>query len=168
MYGYPEQFIPAPELIGYSRLARRPRRVPAHRHGARHRRRRGDGMKKIEAFIRHEAFEPIRTELLQLGLPLDVDLRGQGLGTPEGHHRALPRRRADQLPAPEAQDRVRGCHRRRRARWSRCFLRHARTGAVGDGKVFVMAVEQAYRIRTGESGEDTLQAHPDAAAAAAS
>ena len=47
------------------------------------------------------------------------------------------------------------------------LLRHARTGAVGDGKVFVMPVEQAYRIRTGESGEDTLQAHPDAAAAVA-
>jgi nitrogen regulatory protein PII len=46
------------------------------------------------------------------------------------------------------------------------ILKHARTGSVGDGKVFVMPVEEAYRIRTGESGEETLQAHPDAAAAA--
>ena len=38
-------------------------------------------------------------------------------------------------------------------------LKHARTGAVGDGKVFVLPIEQAYRIRTGESGEETLQAH---------
>ena len=30
-----------------------------------------------------------------------------------------------------------------------------------------MPVEEAYRIRTGESGEETLQAHPDAATAAA-
>jgi hypothetical protein len=30
----------------------------------------------------------------------------------------------------------------------------------------VLPVEEAYRIRTGESGEETLQAHPDAAAAA--
>jgi nitrogen regulatory protein PII len=44
------------------------------------------------------------------------------------------------------------------------ILRHARTGNIGDGKLFVMPVEQAYRIRTGESGEETLQAHPDAAA----
>jgi hypothetical protein len=29
--------------------------------------------------------------------------------------------------------------------------------------VFIMPVEAAYRIRTGESGEDTLQAHPDPA-----
>jgi nitrogen regulatory protein PII len=47
------------------------------------------------------------------------------------------------------------------------ILRHARTGSIGDGKVFVVPVEQAYRIRTGESGEETLQAHPDVAAGAA-
>ena len=46
------------------------------------------------------------------------------------------------------------------------ILKHARTGSIGDGKVFVMPVEEAYRIRTGESGEETLQAHPDAAAQA--
>jgi hypothetical protein len=32
--------------------------------------------------------------------------------------------------------------------------------------VFVLAVEQAFRVRTGESGEEILQAHPDAATAA--
>ena len=72
MYGYPEQFIPAPELIGYSRRpAARPRETPARRHhqgGPRH-------MKKIEAFIRHEAFEPIRMELLEPRLPLALDHR---------------------------------------------------------------------------------------------
>ena len=45
-------------------------------------------MKKIEAFIRHEAFEPIRAELLDKGFPVPVDRRGQGLGPPEGHRRA--------------------------------------------------------------------------------
>ena len=43
------------------------------------------------------------------------------------------------------------------------ILKHARSGSIGDGKVFVMPVEEAYRIRTGESGEETLQAHPGAA-----
>jgi nitrogen regulatory protein PII len=47
------------------------------------------------------------------------------------------------------------------------ILKHARTGAVGDGKVFVMPVEDAYRVRTGEAGEEILQAHPDAAATTA-
>ena len=45
------------------------------------------------------------------------------------------------------------------------ILKHARTGSIGDGKVFVVPVEEAYRIRTGESGEETLQAHPEVAAA---
>ena len=48
------------------------------------------------------------------------------------------------------------------------ILKHARTGQVGDGKLFVMPVEEAYRIRTGEAGEETLQAHPETAVAPAS
>ncbi len=35
----------------------------------------------------------------------------------------------------------------------------ARTGEVGDGKIFVLPVEEAIRIRTGEAGEEVLQAH---------
>ena len=46
-------------------------------------------------------------------------------------------------------------------RSSTTILKHARTGSIGDGKVFILPVEEAYRIRTGESGEETLQAHPD-------
>ena len=36
------------------------------------------------------------------------------------------------------------------------ILRSARTGEVGDGKIFVYSIEQAIRIRTGESGDDAL------------
>ena len=39
------------------------------------------------------------------------------------------------------------------------ILKHARTGNVGDGKIFVFPVEEAIRIRTGEEGENVLQAH---------
>ena len=39
------------------------------------------------------------------------------------------------------------------------ILKHARTGQVGDGKIFVLPVEAAIRIRTGEDGELVLQAH---------
>jgi nitrogen regulatory protein PII len=39
------------------------------------------------------------------------------------------------------------------------ILRHARTGSIGDGKLFVLPVEDAVRIRTGEEGEAVLQAH---------
>ena len=36
------------------------------------------------------------------------------------------------------------------------ILKYAKTGNVGDGKVFVLPIEKAYRIRTGEEGKDAL------------
>lgn len=41
----------------------------------------------------------------------------------------------------------------------KAILSSARTGEVGDGKIFVLPVEEAIRIRTGESGEEVLQLH---------
>jgi nitrogen regulatory protein P-II 1 len=37
-----------------------------------------------------------------------------------------------------------------------CLLKSAYTGEVGDGKIFVSSVEESYRIRTGESGDESL------------
>ncbi len=37
-----------------------------------------------------------------------------------------------------------------------CILKHAQTGEVGDGKIFVSEITGAYRIRTGESGDESL------------
>jgi nitrogen regulatory protein PII len=119
-------------------------------------------MKKIEAFIRHEAFEPIRTELLQLGFPslsiVEVKGSGRQKGLTERYRGAelttylRPKLKVECVVAEQDVDTV-----------VQTVLKHARTGSIGDGKVFILPVEQAYRIRTGEAGEDTLQAHPEAA-----
>ena len=121
-------------------------------------------MKKIEAYIRHEAFEPIRDELLQLGFPslsiTEVKGSGRQKGVTERYRGAeltnwlRPKVKIECVVATNDVDTV-----------VEAILKHARTGSVGDGKLFVLPVEQAFRIRTGESGEETLQAHPDAAAA---
>src|SRR3954462_6939473 len=121
-------------------------------------------MKKVEAFVRHESFEPIRTELLNLGFPSltisEVKGSGRQKGITERYRGAeltnylRPKLKIECVVATNDVDTV-----------VESILRHARTGEIGDGKLFVMPVEQAFRIRTGESGEDTLQAHPDAAAA---
>ncbi len=121
-------------------------------------------MKKVEAFIRHEAFEPIRYELLELGFPSltisEVKGSGRQKGITERYRGAeltnylRPKLKIECVVATQDVDTV-----------VETILRHARTGNIGDGKLFVMPVEQAFRIRTGESGEETLQAHPDAAAA---
>lgn len=41
------------------------------------------------------------------------------------------------------------------------ILESARTGEIGDGRIFVMPVDNSYRIRTGESGDDTLYIKDD-------
>src|ERR687893_733350 len=121
-------------------------------------------MKLVSAFVRHEAFEPIRTELLELGFPSlsisEVKGSGRQKGITERYRGAELTnylRPKVKLECVVADDDVQTI--------VDTVLKHGRTGAVGDGKVFVMPVEESYRIRTGESGEDTLQAHPEAAAA---
>ena len=119
-------------------------------------------MKKIEAYIRHEAFEPIRGELLTLGFPSLTISEVKGSGRQKG---ITERYRGAQLtnylrPKVKLECVVASVDVQTVVD---VILEHARSGSIGDGKVFVMPVEEAYRIRTGESGEETLQAHPGAA-----
>jgi len=121
-------------------------------------------MKLVVAYIRHEAFEPIRMDLLELGFPsmsiTEVKGSGRQKGITEQYRGSSvtnylrPKIKIECVVASgDVQTIV------------DTILRHARTGSIGDGKIFVLPVEQSYRIRTGESGEETLQSHPDAAAA---
>ena len=123
-------------------------------------------MKLVSAYIRHEAFEPIRTELLELGFPslsiMEVKGSGRQKGITERYRGAevtnylRPKIKLECVVASSDVQTI-----------VDTILKHARTGAVGDGKVFVSPVEEAYRVRTGESGEEVLQAHPGAAAGVA-
>ncbi|MEI6446596.1 MAG: P-II family nitrogen regulator [Actinomycetes bacterium] len=116
-------------------------------------------MKMVIAYIRHEAFEPIREDLLEAGFPsLSVsEVKGSGRqkGITEFYRGASvtnylrPKIKVECVVADSDVQTI-----------VDTVLRHARTGNVGDGKIFVLPVEQSYRIRTGESGEETLQAHP--------
>ena len=119
-------------------------------------------MKMICAYVRHEAFEPIRLELLELGFPsltiMEVKGSGRQKGITERYRGAeltnylRPKVKIECVVASRDVQTI-----------VDTILKHARTGAVGDGKVFVMPVEEAYRVRTGEAGEEVLQAHPQAA-----
>lgn len=117
-------------------------------------------MKKIEAFVRPETFEPIRQELLESGFPsLSIsDVRGSGRqkGITE-HYRGAevdvnvrPKLKIETVVDDKDAKFV-----------TETILKHARTGEVGDGKIFIIDVEDAVRIRTGESGEKVLQAHEE-------
>ena len=116
-------------------------------------------MKMIVAYIRHEAFEPIRQDLLEAGFPSISIAEVKGSGRQKGiteHYRgseiAIHLRPKLKLECvvedQDAQVIV------------ETILKHARTGSVGDGKIFILPVEDAVRIRTGESGDEVLQAHP--------
>ena len=116
-------------------------------------------MKMVVAYIRHEAFEPIREELLEKGFPSLTVSEVKGSGRQKGvteHYRGSsiaihlrPKLRlecvVDDEDAPVIVEAI---------------LKYARTGSVGDGKIFLLPVEEAIRIRTGEQGEEVLQAHP--------
>jgi nitrogen regulatory protein PII len=118
-------------------------------------------MKKIEAYIRHEAFEPIRAELLEKGFPSLSIGEVKGSGRQKGiveHYRGSsltvnvrPKLKLEVVVEDRDKPLV-----------VETILKHARTGDVGDGKLFVLPVEEAIRIRTGEEGEAVLQAHTDA------
>jgi nitrogen regulatory protein PII len=117
-------------------------------------------MKKIEAFIRHEAFEPIRAELLDRGFPSLSIVEAKGSGRQKG---IVERYRGSTLTVnvrPKLKLEV-VVEDEDRALVVETILKHARTGEVGDGKIFVLPVEEAIRIRTGEDGEAVLQAHSE-------
>jgi nitrogen regulatory protein PII len=115
-------------------------------------------MKKIEAFIRHEAFESIRMELLEKGFPSLSVAEYKGSGRQKGiteHYRGSEmtihlRPKLKLEIVVEAKD---------VGVITEVILKHARTGQVGDGKIFVLPIEEAIRIRTGEDGDLVLQGH---------
>ena len=97
-------------------------------------------MKKVEAYIRHEAFEPIRMDLLSMGFPSltisEVKGSGRQRGITERYRGAeltnwlRPKVKLECVVSTRDVQTV-----------VETILRHARTGEIGDGKVFVMPVE---------------------------
>jgi nitrogen regulatory protein PII len=117
-------------------------------------------MKRIDAYIRHEVFEPIRAELLEKGFPSLSISEVKGSGRQKGvveHYRGSTltvnvRPKLQLMIVVDDAD---------KSVVVETILKHARTGNVGDGKIFVANIEEAIRIRTGEEGEKVLQAHTE-------
>lgn len=117
-------------------------------------------MKKIDAFIRHEAFEAIRDELAGLGLPSmsvsEVKGSGRQAGFTETYRGATttvflrPKLKLEIAVDDADVDRAVGA-----------ILSHAQTGEPGDGKIFISDIEDAIRVRTGERGPVVLEPHDE-------
>ena len=113
-------------------------------------------MKKVEAIIRHEKLQEVQDVLDELGVSGVTVTEVKGCGAERGYTESYrgakvnislrPRLKIEAVMRDEIVDRV-----------IDKIAEAARTGEVGDGKIFVMDVEQAVRIRTGEKGPETVQ-----------
>ena len=112
-------------------------------------------MKKIEAIFRPEKLEPVREALAEEGIfgltVSEVSGRGKQRGITlqwrAGEYRVefLPKVKIEVVVLDEDVGRT-----------VRTIISKARTGERGDGKIFVLPVENAIRIRTGDDGENAI------------
>lgn len=112
-------------------------------------------MKKIEAVIRPERLDQAMVELRKLGYPgaTITEVRGHGKQKGVSHmwrgaeYRVefLSKLKLEVVVLDEDSSKV-----------ISAIVRAARTGAIGDGKVFIYDVENAVRVRTGESGFNAI------------
>jgi nitrogen regulatory protein P-II 1 len=116
---------------------------------------RRESMKKIEAIIRHFKLEEVKDALNSIGIEGMTVSEVKGFGRQKGHKEQYrgAEYTVDFLPKVKletvvAEDKAREV--------IDTILESARTGQIGDGKIFVTDLGDTIRIRTGESGESAL------------
>tara|TARA_B100000768_G_C11185462_1_gene334861 strand:+ start:143 stop:481 length:339 start_codon:yes stop_codon:yes gene_type:complete len=112
-------------------------------------------MKKIEAIIKPFKLDEVREVLSELGIMGLTATEVKGFGRQKGHTELyrgaeyvvdfLPKVKLDIFVADSMVDKV-----------IDAITKTAHTGKIGDGKIFVMNVEDAIRIRTGEKGDEAI------------
>ncbi len=112
-------------------------------------------MKKIEAIVKPFKLDEVREALSALGATGLTVTEVKGFGRQRGHTELyrgaeyvvdfLPKVKVEIVIADDMVEQA-----------IDAIVKAARTGKIGDGKIFVTAVEQVVRIRTGETGEDAV------------
>ena len=114
-------------------------------------------MNKIEAIIRPEKLTSVRDALADAGLSginvVHVTGRGQQRGVVAGGPRGVGRIVVDMLPKVKLELVVSDASTQKAID---TIIEHSRTGDIGDGKIFVIPVANAIRVRTGEQGDEAL------------
>ncbi|MBI5492803.1 MAG: P-II family nitrogen regulator [Deltaproteobacteria bacterium] len=112
-------------------------------------------MKKIEAIIKPFKLDEVKEALNEIGIKGITVSEVKGFGRQKGHTELYRGTEyvVDFLPKIKMEivvkeDLV--------ARVVDTIVNSARTGRIGDGKVFVLSVDEVVRIRTGERGEDAI------------
>ncbi len=112
-------------------------------------------MKQITAIVKPFKLDEVREALSELGVNGLTVTEVKGFGRQKGHTELyrgaeyvvdfLPKIRIDVVVAADQVETL-----------IEAIIKAAHTGKIGDGKIFVTPVEQAVRIRTGESGIEAL------------
>lgn len=112
-------------------------------------------MKKIIAIIREERFSAIKDALSDIGYPGMTLTEVKGHGAQKGVTEQWRGRtyRTDFIKKIEMEIVVPD---REVERIVECIVKEARTGSIGDGKIFISPIEDVIRIRTGERGERAI------------
>jgi nitrogen regulatory protein P-II 1 len=112
-------------------------------------------MKKIEAIIKPHRLDDVKDRLRQIGISGMTVYEVKGFGRTGGKTEVyrgssyvvdfVPKARIEVVVKDSAVTEV-----------IQAIVTAAKTGKIGDGKIFVTPVEEAIRIRTGEKGEDAI------------
>jgi nitrogen regulatory protein P-II 1 len=112
-------------------------------------------MKKVEAYIKPFKLDDVKAALMEIGVRGMSVSEVRGFGRQKGHTELyrgseyqvdfLPKSKLEVVVSDDLVEQV-----------IDVIQKVARTGEVGDGKIFVLPVEDALRIRTGESGDGAL------------
>ena len=112
-------------------------------------------MKKIEAVIKPFKLEDVKDALAQIGITGMTVTEVKGYGRQKGHSELyrgaeyvvdfLPKIKMEMVVDDEMLDTV-----------VNAIIESARTGKIGDGKIFVSDISQIIRIRTGETDSDAI------------
>ena len=112
-------------------------------------------MKKIEAVIKPFKLDEVREALSEVGITGLTVTEVKGFGRQKGHTELYRGAEyvVDFLPKIKIEIVVNTEHAEAAIE---AIIKAARTGKIGDGKIFVMAVEQVVRVRTGETDEEAI------------
>lgn len=112
-------------------------------------------MKKVECIIRPFKLEEVRDALTEVGVRGMTVSEVRGFGRSRGHTELyrgseytiefVPKIKLEIIVGEDDVEPV-----------TEALLRTAATGKIGDGKIFILPVDQAFRIRTGEKGSDAI------------
>jgi len=112
-------------------------------------------MKKVEAIIRHFKLEDVKAAITEVGIHGMTVSEVRGFGRQKGHKETyrgaeyivdfMPKVKLEVVVGREDLEKL-----------IDAIVRVARTGQVGDGKIFVSNIDQVVRIRTGETNEEAL------------